>query len=275
MKIYSLKNELIRWKSIRFCTLLVIWLLMIEDTIEAYLSYAASQGLRDSFVILPFMHTNEYFMKVIELAILCFYSNAPFLEKSELYRIQRIGRLSWGRRNFLYIMLSSLAFSVMLLFLSVLFDIPAVSFQAEWGDLIRGVSVNGTSNNIMFSVEGAVLNAYSPYELLAVQMIVDVLAFALIGCLAYVVSLMWSRTAAYIVTIVFVFLPTIASILSWTSLVYFSPLSWTDMKNWRIGYDLSKPSLTYIVAALLFCLIVLYCIGQYRIKRIDWNSMED
>lgn len=90
-------------RTLRFLTVLIIWILIVEDALSIYRGYVAAQELRDSIVILPFLQTNNYFMKIIRLAALCFYSNAPFMEREEMLPLQRLGRSRWGRKNILYL----------------------------------------------------------------------------------------------------------------------------------------------------------------------------
>ena len=88
--------------SLRSVTLLVAWICMLDITLGAFRDEAAALGVKDTFVVLPFVQTDMYFSKVILLGVLCFYSNAPFMEKGEMYAVLRTGRNRWGRRNIRY-----------------------------------------------------------------------------------------------------------------------------------------------------------------------------
>ena len=48
-------------RSLRFLTVLIIWILIVEDIVSVYRGYVVEQGLRDSIVILPFLQTNAYY----------------------------------------------------------------------------------------------------------------------------------------------------------------------------------------------------------------------
>lgn len=75
-----------------FLTLLIIWGFMVDDMLRLYRNLAMELNVKDSFAILPFIQNDDFFMKVVLLSVLCFYSNAPFMERNELYFVQRIGK---------------------------------------------------------------------------------------------------------------------------------------------------------------------------------------
>ncbi len=269
----NVSNLLVRLKSLRFVTLLVIWALIIDDFLILYRSFMTGVGLRDSFVILPFLQTNDYFMKVIRLASLCFFSNAPFMDRSEMYILQRLGKIRWGWRNLTYLFAGSVILTVCLNVLTILLNLPAESLSGEWGEALRTLAVNSEAIGGSIIVDSAILNQFSPVQLFSIQFLVDMIAFYLLGLLLYVLSLFVNRVIAYIIVIAVLFLP---SVVGWVNFagVYFSPFSWIDMGNWRIGYDLSKPDFVYMFVGYILLCMVLMVIGQYRIKRIDWENQE-
>ena len=139
----KIQNLYCRMKSMRFLTLLIIWGFMVDDMLRLYRNLAMELNVKDSFAILPFIQNDDFFMKVVLLSVLCFYSNAPFMERNELYFVQRIGKKRWGSRNIFYIFGSSILLAVILVLLSILLNFPAVDFSNSWGSLYRTVSVYG------------------------------------------------------------------------------------------------------------------------------------
>lgn len=110
----KIQNLYCRMKSMRFLTLLIIWGFMVDDMLRLYRNLAMELNVKDSFAILPFIQNDDFFMKVVLLSVLCFYSNAPFMERNELYFVQRIGKKRWGSRNIFYIFGSSILLAVIL-----------------------------------------------------------------------------------------------------------------------------------------------------------------
>lgn len=261
-------------RSLRFLTVLIIWILIVEDIVSVYRGYVVEQGLRDSIVILPFLQTNAYFMKIIRLAGLCFYSNAPFMEREEMFALQRMGRGRWGMKNILYLLWSSLFLTILLNVICMIADLPAASLTNEWGSVLRTMSVDGAAFGGVFAVDSAILNQFSPLQVLVIQFLLDFAAFYVLGLLLYVVGLFSRRIIAYIVAIAVLFLPSVIGWLNYAGL-YFSPFSWIEMTNWRVGYDLSKPDFIYMAAGFLLIILVLVLAGQLRVAKVEWNNQEE
>lgn len=265
---------MVRFCSLRFVIVLVIWTLILDDFISAYRAYALQEGLRDSFFLLPFLQTNQYFMKVVRLAALCFYANAPFMEKSEMYVLQRMGKARWGMYNIIYLFISGIVLTVCLNVISMLLILPVGTFQSEWGSLLRTISVEHNIAGGIFEVDSVILNHFSPAEVSGMQFLMDMASFVLLGLLLYVLSLFVHRVLAYVITIAVLMLP---SVVGWTtnlSAIYFSPFSWLEMGNWRIGYDLTKPDFIYIFCGYTLLIMLFILIGQWKVKKVDWQDQE-
>ena len=267
----NLDNFIHRICSLRSVTLFVTWICMLDIELGVFREEASALGVKDTFVILPFVQTDMYFSKVILLGVLCFFSNAPFMDKSEMYVISRIGRKRWGMRNIQYIFFAVFVLSLALACFSSLTVLPAVKWSNEWGNVYHTLSV--TRSTIGAVISGKTIAAFSPFELLAHIIVIDSLIFALIGMLLYVSSLYLPRVWGYLITIVFAFLPT----MYWMpfDIQYFSPCSWMYPSQWRYGQDMNYPSLTYIYTALFLLLLLLIRIGQARIHRAAWISREE
>ena len=85
----NLDNFIHRICSLRSVTLFVTWICMLDIELGVFREEASALGggVKDTFVILPFVQTDMYFSKVILLGVLCFFSNAPFMDKSEEYTV--------------------------------------------------------------------------------------------------------------------------------------------------------------------------------------------
>ena len=122
------------------------------------------------------------------------------------------------------------------------------------------------------------MSAFTPYQMIGHVILMDILAFAVIGMLLYTLSLYVRRVGAYIVTILLIFFSTMVNYLdagAKLGLIYFSPFSWENVGNWRYGYDLSKPNFVYIYVGYFLILFLLVVAGQRQIQKIDWISREE
>lgn len=186
----------------------------------------------------------------------------------------RCGKVKWAWRKYLYIVGSGLGCALVLLLVSVLVLLPAGKFSNTWGELVRTISVDNSAIGAFFSADAAILNQFTPLNLLIYVLLIDTLAFAMIGMMAFVFSMLWGRKVGYMITIVIIYMPTIV-LRYMGKFVFFSPFSWLDMNFWRTGYDLEKPSLVYIVAMQLLCHVLLGVIGMIQLQRADWKEEEE
>lgn len=267
----TLDNFFHRIRSLRSVTLLLIWLCMLDIELGIFREEALMLGEKDTFVILPFIQADGYFSKVILIGVLCFFSNAPFMDKSEIYVISRIGRGRWGMRNIIYVFMSSILLSLLFVCLSSLTIFPVANLSNEWGKIYHTFSAAGIGSAVYIS--GKTIAAFAPFQLLAHIVIIDTLVFALLGMLLYTFSLYLPRICGYLFAIMLAFLPTMDWIPFDTQ--YFSPCSWINPGSWRYGQDMNYPSLIYIYTALLLLLVVLGWAGQSRIHRAAWVNREE
>lgn len=265
----KLKNNIC---SFRTLTLLLVWIYMLDLNLQGYRSAVEALGIKDTFAILPFVQTDGYFTKVMLVGVLCFFSNAPFMNRAEMYVMIRTGRAGWGRRNIGYIFFSSALLAFILDIISILMILPAVNWSISWGSAYKTLAVDG--GTLGFQILDEAMNTYTPLQLMLLIFLVDSLAFAVMGMLLYTLSLHISRVWSYFITFGCVFLTTMEAFIPF-SVIYYSPFSWIDPKKWRYGTMLDKPNLIYIFTAYVFLLFILILVSQKRIRTVEWNANEE
>lgn len=260
--------------SLRCLTLLLVWLFIMDVELKAFWQQASVIGEKGSFMILPFLQTDSYFNKVMLLGVISFFSNAPFLDRHEMYVMIRSGKERWGKRNIYYIFMSSFLLALFLILASALMTAPTVSFRNEWGTLFHTLSAAAEKGRLGFFIFGKAITTYTPYQLGVIILIVDSLAFSLLGMILYTLSLYLPRVCCYLCVVALAFLPSMENFMPF-SIRYYSPFSWIYVTKWRYGNDLSNPSLLYIVAGYVLLLLLLAMAAQYKIHKIDWKSQEE
>lgn len=273
-KIYVQVNNIVNkmW-SVRFLTILIILFVFMDLYLSGFREDVKLMGENCNWGVLPFVQTSSYFMKLALLCIVYFYSNVPFMEKEELFFFIRLGRKKWGRRNLYYLIVSSLILTLCFVFISIIQILPVSHLSATWGEVYKTFALTG-GQNLQFAVPYGVIDTYPPLVLMLITIGIDWLAFLFIGLLMYVVSLAGHRLVSCIIAAIAVFLPLLDARMGGT-LVYYSPLSWVDCGNWRIGFNNNKPDLPYIYVALIFLDFILSIISQYQVRRMEWNTQDD
>ena len=254
-------------------TLLVVWVVIFLAGMKHYRMYAAKEALKGTFAMLAFLQEDDFLRKTMYFAVLCCFSNAPFMEKPDLYRVCRMGRRRWGVFNWGYMALSSVFLAVVLTVLSFLVNLKNVSWKNAWPDLFLKASVD-RSDYLSSVITNPLLEEFTPYEMMARILIIDICNFLLIAALAYTISLLINRLVAYVAVLIMIFATIFMvnmGIYGWT---YWMPLSWGNFTEWQIGYDLSAPDMRYMICFYLFAFIVLFWLSQWRLQHMDWNEEE-
>lgn len=264
------KEFLLRFWNVRLLVLALIWLVSMDTSMGQFRNVARELNGRGNFVILPFLQNNSYFQKMMLSAVVCFYSNAPFMDRHALYQVHRIGKRRWGLFNHIYLLVSSAALSILLFVLSVLLSGGFVTFTDEWGSLYQTFA-NGAYATPGISVSSSILQKYHPFQLLAMILAIDMLAFSVIGMFVYTLSLFVSREAACFLALVAVFITTLDE---WFPIYLFSPLSWLKYSSWRKFYEPNRPDTVYIFTMYLLLLLIGSYFSQRKLAKMDWKNYE-
>lgn len=267
------RNLADRMRCFRFATFIIMIFFFMDLYLSTFREDVMLLGQKCNIVVLPFLQTSDYYIKIIFLAVVYFYANVPFMEKKELFYIIRLGKERWGKRNLFYIMGSSFVIVVCFFIISSVEILTSAKFSFSWDSVYKTLSLTG-GQNLGFEIPYAIIKEYEPFILGIIVFFLDWLVVMMIGMIMYVISLYGQRILSSIIAIVIVFLP---SINAWLGgiLIYYSPVSWLDCSNWRIGYDNRKPDLPYMLVAGIFFNVLLIIISQHRVKKMEWKTQDD
>lgn len=262
-----------RMSSIRLLTCLLMLYFFTDDYLRGFRENVRLLGEGCNLAVLPFLQTSNYCMKLILLGIVYFYSDAPFMEKQELFYFQRLGRKRWGQRNLIYLAVSSFLLTLCLAALSVLEVLPVGTWSGTWDRVYKTLALTG-GTGLGFHIPYEIMTAYTPARLMLYTLLLDWMAIWLLGLVMYVMGMLGYRLIGGILCILLIFLPSVSERLN-GAFAYYSPLSWIDCDSWRIGYDNAKPDLPYIFVAFGALLIGLMLLAQYLVSRMDWTARDD
>ncbi|GHU41860.1 hypothetical protein FACS1894111_04830 [Clostridia bacterium] len=267
---YNIKTRLC---SFRFLTVLLMLLAIFDMYLRDFRENAQMMELRANLAIFPFLQADGYFMKVLMLGVIYFYSNVPFREQNRLFALNRLGKPRWGRQNIAYIIGSGLILTLVLAVLSILLVLPVGTFSLSWDAVYKTLALTGGNRQLLFHINYHIMRAYPPAVLMSVSLLLDWIVISFVGMAMYTVSLFGSRTMSCVVGAVFAFLPSIGN---WVPIsLYFSPTAWLDCDNWRIGADSTKPDLAYMIVLGLFLNFLLILLSQARVRKMEWRAMEE
>lgn len=269
----SFQNIKNRINSIRFVTLSFMLCFIFDLYLRNFRTNVQLMEMKANVMILPFLQSQNYFMKMVFLGIVYFYSDVPFMEREQIFMFMRLGKWRWGRRNLSYIVGSAFILTVLLALISIAEVLAVGEFALSWDAAYKTIALT-SGENMSFSINYHIMHAFAPLTLFMLTLLLDWIVITIFGMLMYAISLFGYRTAASVIAALVVFIP---SIDKWVpvSLVYFSPISWLNCENWRMGFDSTKPDLGYILVAGIFMIFILGIICQERVRRMEWKVVDE
>lgn len=268
--VQNIKNRMI---SIRFVTLGLVLCFIFDLYLRDFRANVRLMEIKANVAVLPFLQSKNYFMKIVFLGIVYFYSNVPFMEREQLFVLARLGKKQWGRRNLSYIVGSGLILTLLLALISIMGVLPVGRISLSWDAAYKTLALTA-GENMSFFINYHIMKNFEPLPLFMLILLLDWMVITIFGMFMYAVSLLGYRTIACIAGMLLVFFP---SIDKWVpvSLAYFSPISWLDCENWRMGFDTTKPDIVYILVAGMFSIFILTVICQAGIRRVEWKAADE
>lgn len=268
-----IRQALLKIGSFRYVTTAVIYFFTIDIYIRPVRDYAVTFGEKTEPAMLSFLFCSNYFLKMIMLAAIYFYSDVPFIERKDQYYYLRMGRTKFCIQNLIHIFVSSIVLSITLWGFSFLEMLPCISFENKWSRVSRTLALTDASQEIgmYFGIPYKAMEKYSPLQLCSYGVLVTVLCFTMTGTLMYALCLLIHKTMAVFLACVVVLLPNIMEQVILYS-VYFSPVSWMRCDMWRYGPDIRKPDIVYIVMAYILLITVLGAICIKRSRMVEFKD---
>lgn len=230
--------------------------------------------------IIPFLYSDLYFEIFFMSAVIYYYSNVPFMQYSEMYKIIRTGRRKWAIQKIIGIIFSAIGLSIIEVLLSVIPLIGQMKIESGWGKVIHTLAMTDAAQQygISLHVANKVLSEYSPLEAMLLIILISILVISFIGLLMFMISLFSNRLIAMFFATFFIILPIVEmnmeSMYKW--IIYISPVSWMNMGLIGTRHVGELPTLSYIITTLLGLIVILSILIICKIKTInfDWNREE-
>ena len=222
-----------------------------------------------------------YLMIVLHgaLSILLFVE-VPYLDMYTEMLIIRSGRFSYILGQFLYICLAAGIYTLIPLLMSLVFVIPRLDCNWEWGMLINTLSESSavitsqTGIELSFVIDPEILNL-NPLQAMGITFVFEWLVTLFIGCVMLFFRLLVGKMGGIIAAGVLVgmtmFAMFLGGILIGSWLIYISPASWCSigLLDWFGGG--AQPSPTY---ALIVLSSGIFVMGTGSVLKFIRNDLE-
>lgn len=245
----------------RMYILLLMLVMYLYSRLSTINDFCAAFDYKIAPHILPFLMDEGNAVMLIMLGAVLLFCDAPFIESEQPYIIMRAGRRAWLCGQFVYILLASALYFLVVALLCMVILLPNLEFTAGWGKVINTFSQTtvAAQHRITIPFARAITNRFVPLEAVVRCFLNSWLVASMLGALMFFVNLNISRTAGAVSG---------AGLVLWNMVTYktnpvavnFSPVSWVSLS--RMDYDGSTayPSNAYIwcllvglLLALIFC----------------------
>lgn len=253
----------------------VLVLVMFHDFYLRGMSALAAEYEVD---VVPFLMTflcgRMIFSIIFGLCILYIFSEAPYMNRKEMYFVARTGRVKWGIAQSISIFITSVVFIAVNFLIDIIRLIPNVSFENKWDKLSFSLAFGEIGPN----EAGIAINEivrYSPYQVALYGFVMGVLVANLIGQLMYAVSILFNRVVAMfigaVISIMSVVARNTAGQYAW---VYFlSPVSWTT--RGRSVFARKLPEESFMIGASLIVWLICVMVVVIKVRGVDFDWKEE
>lgn len=269
--------------DIKIYTLFTLILVFSIWNFSGIYEYARVVGFGVSPWIFPHILITPIAMPIYGCFAMLLFSNAPFIDRHMPFLIARTGRLTWVLGQLLYILFTSLLYTIIHYVITVISFFPNIDFTSDWGKVIRTLATNPTSAHekgiqLTVLIQNSIVTSFSAIEATLISLGLFFLVTLFIGIVIFSLNLVVGKMSGIIAVGILVFISYFSIYVGRLTIgfkvYYFSPLSWSSLQyiDWYSSGD--APSFQYAVIFLLGTSIVLSILSVISFSKKDINIAE-
>lgn len=256
--------------------LFVIILLTMKYNKPLY-EYSSAMQYPVTAYVLPFLLTSPPFMCIYYFCVIYVNSDIPFMQRSQLYQLVRIGRRKWTNAKVCGLFLRSFSIIIITFLISFITLLPNIDFSNRWGKLEYTATLTGDQIALkfgyMFSDE--IFVSFTPLQITLITIIICALINMFLSMSMFAISLYCSKSVAIAfgtINVILVFVTKNIHPMVRYQIARFVPLSWIQIAkiNTRSLGWCWLPSLPYMLIFLGTAILLLYGVIYYKIQKIDY-----
>ena len=218
-----------RFISSRLVVFIIMEWIILDHYISGIRTFSAYVNYPSSPWLLPFLTSDLYFMFLYGVAIIYFYSEVPFTERSEMYVVARCGRKKWVKNKLFYIWQSAIFLVLLLFFICIGLLLPNIELSGDWGKLIYTLASTDTGGiEVVLRCYYYIVANYSMAKAMCLTCVELFLITGMTGTLMFAISIFNCRMLV-------IFLPMVLATLSIVAynrvgyfVSFFAPFLWSD-----------------------------------------------
>lgn len=218
--------------SVKVKTLLVLMFFTNFVFLNPLRHFSMRSGYRIAPFVFPFQISNIYFQLLFMLGAVYLFSDVPFTQHWNMYRLIRKGRIRWGMEQLSVVFRLTLFYTGANLLMHFGILAKVTTYRAEWGKVLYTLALTNAAeeSESIIQFPYVLINEYLPVPALCYAVIITCLCVFFIGLLMFFISLQINRTASILAAMLFLVLP--AAVENMLELhdryIMLSPLSWMN-----------------------------------------------
>lgn len=235
-----------------------------------------------SWCVFPFFLASFGFLIFFWFGVIYVNSDVPFMQSVNMYHIIRTGRKRWLIGQIGGIFLRSLILVMVTVACTILTLLPYIEWSNEWGKVLRTLAATNVmeSHNFEYYIYYEIFNEYTPFQLMALSIVICTLVCTFIGILMLFLCLYVNKICAVAgatALSVLLFLVINLHPMIRYKVALFVPTIWVEIAKMftpEIGYYW-LPSIYYMLSVLLISIIVMSLFIMRKVKTIEFQWEND
>ena len=264
--------------SPRIYAVLLLSLIYIYMNTHGIAEYAAMMGRASAPWSFPFYVSQDIMVFVYGTITVLLFCDAPFYDGQTLYLLIRMRRGEWLLGQILYILVTSVIYTICMILLHILVLIPHVEWNTDWGPVLYTL---GNDPNValehgisMLPLNGQIMEIFSAGKAMVLGSLQYILVSSFIGMLIFCGNVMSNRTAGVFLAGAMVFFASFASgfgafLLHSNILLWFAPVTWVSITFLNWGLDPTLPPVGYADSILVLCILIFGALAAWAFCKRD------
>lgn len=256
------RYNIIKWFSTpRIGIILLLCIMLMSNYYVPLYEFADKYKLMYSPLVFSLLFTSIYNRMLISIIAVYLFSDAPFQDRYFPYICIRSNKYNWCMGQILYIVATSLIYSLILFILSTLTLLKGnVVFSLDWGKAIYTLAYTPYAAESAFSVNERVLMNYSAVAAFGNTIAMQTLFFCIIGITLFILNCLLSRKIGAFVAAALILGDSIISEFHHE----YSIVALTDLEYFTID----KLAINYIKLLLLIIILLGIMFNLFRFKEV-------
>lgn len=228
-------------------------------------------GVKSSPWIFPFLYVQYYTKMLFFFPLILIFSNAPFIDKNQLYVLIRSGRNKWCIGQMLYIVVASALYFAFIMIFSIVLNLDCMEFTGEWGKLLNTLANTSMDAEFQLGFDPIknVVDLFSPISAMWFTFLHSWISGIILGFVVFFFNMKVKGGGTFFAS----FMLVVSAVASkQTSLIKISPISWSTLNAIQLKANDNLPSYGYVMTFFVIMLLVLFAMILISTKRYNFDK---